>query len=208
MSTLCRVCLAATLTVVACGLLPGIPAIAQSPPHKTLTEDSAPASANPSPGNQLTVEAKKLDSVLGIGVRSGSEQNVGRIVDLLADREGRIEAAVIEFGGFLGMGTRKIAIEWSALRIETSGKQAVAVLDMTRDQLRSAPEYKADQPAVVVRRAVQSATPPQTEVAPSAPPAQSELPERPRQAANPPPSAKQAPRPRHKRRHRLRDHEE
>ena len=48
-------------------------------------------------------------------MRTSNERNVGRIVDLLIDPNGAVEAAVVEFGGFLGIGTRKIAIEWSAL---------------------------------------------------------------------------------------------
>ena len=70
---------------------------------------------------------------------------MGRIIDLLADRDGKVVAAVIEFGGFLGIGTRKIAVEWSALRIEAD-KSPVAILDVTREQLRVAPEYKPDRP--------------------------------------------------------------
>jgi PRC-barrel domain len=153
-------------------------------------EDAFPARAGPSP--ETAVENNKLGSVLGIEVRTNAERNVGRIVDLLANRSGQAEAAVIEFGGFLGMGTRKIAIEWSALRLETTTEQTVAVLDMTRDQLRAAPEYKPDQP-FVVRRLVEPAPP--SEVAPP------EQPGPPEPSANPPP-AKQAPSPERKRRHR------
>jgi hypothetical protein len=185
MRTLARVHLTAALAVVAIGL----PAIHS---RKADAEDSAPAQASPSPSSGTAIEAKQLGSVLGIEVRTNTEHSVGRIVDLLANRGGQVEAAVIEFGGFLGMGTRKIAIEWSALRLETSGKQTVAILDMARDQLRAAPEYKPEQP-IVVRRRVES-TPPSE----AAPPEQSGQPE---QAASPPPLAKQAPSPKRKRRH-------
>jgi hypothetical protein len=88
--------------------------------------------------------------VLGIQVRTKTEEAMGRIIDLLADRDGKVVAAVIEFGGFLGIGTRKIAVEWSALRIEAD-KSPVAILDVTREQLRVAPEYKPDRPAAVFR---------------------------------------------------------
>ena len=103
----------------------------------------------PTLGDGTVIEAKRLSSVLGIDVRTDAERNVGRIIDLLANRDGHVEAAVIEFGGFLGMGTRKIAIDWSALHLETNDKKTVAVLDMNRDQLRAAPEYKPDEPVVV-----------------------------------------------------------
>jgi hypothetical protein len=93
----------------------------------------------------------QLESVLGREVRTRVEQDAGRVIDLLADRHGRVQAAVIEFGGFLGIGTRKIAVEWTALRFESDGKQPVLIVDLTRDQLRVAPEYKANEPAVVRR---------------------------------------------------------
>jgi hypothetical protein len=98
-----------------------------------------------------TFERLKLDSVLGKSVRTRVEEDGGRIIDLLADRNGNIEAAVIEFGGFLGIGTRKIAVEWSALRFEADSKDTVIVVDVTRDQLRVAPEWKPNEPAIVRR---------------------------------------------------------
>ena len=120
--------------------------------------------------------------MLGIEVRTDAERNIGRIVDLLADDSGHVQAAVIEFGGFLGMGSRKIAIEWSALHLETSGKQTVATLDLPREELRAAPDYKPEQP-IVLRK-----------VAPLLPPAQSQA--TPTQMTPPtetPPTAQQAP---------------
>jgi hypothetical protein len=110
-----------------------------------------------------------------------------------------VEAAVIEFGGFLGMGSRKIAIEWSALRLENQGKQTVAILDMTRDQLRAAPEYKPDRP-VVVHKVPPAA--PSAETAPS--PAQAPAPS-PEQSASPPPTPKNGASVKRKRRHHMRE---
>ena len=196
MKTLARVFLAAALSVGPIGLSVIHPAAAQPNSGKAVTQDSAPAQAAPDKRNEAAIEGKQLGSVLGIEVRTPTENSVGRIVDLLANRGGQVEAAVIEFGGFLGMGTRKIAIEWSALRLETSGKQTVAILDMARDQLRAAPEYKAEQPIVVRRRAEPSS--PSEAAAPEPPPEQP--------AATPPPE-KQAPSRKRKRRPHARDSE-
>src|SRR5215831_16562419 len=144
---------------------------------------SAPAQTIPPPSTEAPGETHKLGSVLGIEVRTNTEQNVGRIVDLLASRSGQVEAAVVEFGGFLGMGSRKIAIDWSALRLENQGKQTVAILDMTRDQLRAAPEYKPDRP-IVVHRPVPPA--PSAEPAPSPAQVPAPTPEPPEQSTSPP----------------------
>jgi len=59
---------------------------------------------------ETRAELKNVRSVLGIEVRSSHEKNIGRIIDLLTDPSRGVVAAVVEFGGFLGIGTRKIAI--------------------------------------------------------------------------------------------------
>jgi hypothetical protein len=120
--------LTAALALVA---ISSSPALAQDPPPKAL------------------VSRMNVGSVLGIEVRTSTERNVGRIIDLLAAPNGGVEAVVVEFGGFLGIGTRKIAVEWSALRLDKDGKSLVAMIEIPRDQLRSAPDYKPDQPVVV-----------------------------------------------------------
>ena len=102
-------------------------------------------------GPDTPTQLKDTKSVLGIEVRTSNERNVGRIVDLLIDPNGAVEAAVVEFGGFLGIGTRKIAIEWSALSFQASENKLVAILDFPRDQLRIAPEYKPGQPAAILK---------------------------------------------------------
>ena len=89
----------------------------------------------------------KLGSVLGREVITQAEGDGGRIVDVLVDGEGRIRAAVVEFGGYLGIGTRKIAVDWSAFRFA----DPLITVSVSRDQLRTASEFKANAPPVVVR---------------------------------------------------------
>ena len=62
----------------------------------------------------------------------------------------RFHAAIIDFGGFLGIGTRKIAVDWDALDFAPVGKPGAIVLELTRNQVRLAPEYKRGEPLVVV----------------------------------------------------------
>jgi PRC-barrel domain len=95
---------------------------------------------------------RELESVLGSRVRTRSGRDEGHFIDVLIDSSGRVQAAVIEFGGFLGIGTRKIAVEWPALLFEHDGGRTVVIADVPHEQLRAAPEYKVDEP-IVVRRA-------------------------------------------------------
>jgi hypothetical protein len=94
--------------------------------------------------------SRQAQSVLGREVRSSINENMGRVVDVIVDRTGRVRAAVIDFGGFLGVGSRKIAVDWSALSFTPdTAKSDIITLELTRDQVKTAPEYK-DKQAVVV----------------------------------------------------------
>jgi hypothetical protein len=91
-----------------------------------------------------------LFRILGKEVHSPSGQTMGRIVDLLVDETGQPRAAIIDFGGFLGVGTRKIAIDWHTLRFDEIGTKETVVADLDRDQIKSAPEYKDSHEVVAI----------------------------------------------------------
>jgi len=62
-----------------------------------------------------------------------------------------VRAAVIDFGGFLGVGSRKIAVDWSALHFGGAVRHEGDIkLGLTQDQLKAAPEYKDGASVVVI----------------------------------------------------------
>ena len=75
---------------------------------------------------------------------------MGRVVDLLVDETGQPRAAIIDFGGFLGVGTRKIAIDWNSLRFDTGDPKKAVVADLDRDEIKAAPEYKESRDVIAV----------------------------------------------------------
>jgi len=110
---------------------------------------AAPAKADPP--SVTVISSDDARGVLGREVRSAADEDMGRIVDIVVDRDGTPRAAVIDFGGFLGVGSRKIAVDWAALKFGTIAKKEDKVtLALTRDQVRAAPEYKDDQLVVVL----------------------------------------------------------
>jgi hypothetical protein len=91
-----------------------------------------------------------VEGVLGKSVRSNADEDMGQIIDVIVKRDGHVRAAVIDFGGFLGVGSRKIAVDWSALSFPPSGMIDHVILNLTRDQVRLAPEYRPGEPVVVL----------------------------------------------------------
>ena len=62
-----------------------------------------------------------------------------------------MRAAVIDFGGFLGVGSRKIVVDWNALHFgRIANKGDSITLELNKQQVTAAPEYKEDTPIVVL----------------------------------------------------------
>jgi hypothetical protein len=94
---------------------------------------------------------REVEGILGREVRSPTNENMGRIVDVLVDRSGQVRAAIIDFGGFLGVGSRKIAVDWNALHFPPPGQSGAFIkLELTRDQVAAAPEYQEGKPVVIL----------------------------------------------------------
>jgi hypothetical protein len=81
-------------------------------------------------------------SVLGRKVLDPEGDQIGRITDVLFDRGGQPRAAVIDFGGFLGVGSRKIAVDWQLLTLEPMQRDAPVLVRLEKGDLQGAPEYK------------------------------------------------------------------
>ena len=129
----------------------------QAAPPAAAAKETAPppATKEPVPPPSVTVIApREAHGVLGRDVRSPADEDMGHIVDVIVDRAGTVRAAVIDFGGFLGVGSRKIVVDWSALRFgSVADKSDSITLELSKEQVTAAPEYKEDKPIVVLGQA-------------------------------------------------------
>jgi hypothetical protein len=146
----------ATSTTAPTTPAPSTAAQPQSPASgmRTRAEMSPPQSAVADAGKgalSATVDPNDVEVILGKSVRSSAGEDMGRLVDVVVDREGRPRAAIIDFGGFLGVGSRKIAVEWSSLKFaHDKDKGDVITVQLTRDEVKGAPEFKEGSKLVVL----------------------------------------------------------
>jgi len=80
------------------------------------------------------------DKVEGTTVYNTAGDKLGSVDDLMIDKvSGQIRYAVLEFGGFLGMGTDRYPLPWNMLKYDTAKEGYVVPLDKAK--LEQAPRY-------------------------------------------------------------------
>ena len=133
------------LLAIGCALFAAVTASALWAQAATPAPESVP------PPLVTVIGPSEAHGVLGRAVRSPADEDMGPIVDVIVDRAGTVRAAVIDFGGFLGVGSRKIVVDWSALHFgQIANKKDAISLELTKEQVMAAPEYKEDKPIVVL----------------------------------------------------------
>jgi sporulation protein YlmC with PRC-barrel domain len=109
------------------------PASAANPPEQTIS--SLPSGALP------------ISDYYNQSVYDSKDNKIGDVKDLLANKDGNIEAAIVGVGGFLGVGEKNVAVPFNALKLtEKSGKRYL-VMDTTKEALEKAPGYTFDRTA-------------------------------------------------------------
>lgn len=152
-----RATLAAVSLIMTTAFLATEFAIAPRTPRAWAAEpESDPPSAAPvaaaaqQSGKLQHLGPDEAASVLGRPVRGPKGQDIGRVVDVLVDQAGHPRAAVIDFGGFMGVGSRKVAVDWHLLRFAPHDRETPITLELTADQIKAAPEYKPGNRPVIV----------------------------------------------------------
>jgi sporulation protein YlmC with PRC-barrel domain len=91
----------------------------------------------------ITSDLISSDKVEGTAVYNNSGDKLGSVDELVIDkRSGQVRYAVLEFGGFLGMGTDRYPLPWNMLKYDTSKDGYVVPLDKAK--LVDAPRYAQD----------------------------------------------------------------
>jgi sporulation protein YlmC with PRC-barrel domain len=81
-------------------------------------------------------------SFIGLSLVTAEGKKVGEVEDLLIKDDGQIAGAVLAVGGFLGLGSKSIAVPWSEVTVRTKDKNRAAFIALTEQQLADAPEFK------------------------------------------------------------------
>jgi sporulation protein YlmC with PRC-barrel domain len=88
----------------------------------------------------LSMNLLSTSTLRNTSVVNPQGEDLGSIEDLMIDpTQGRVQYAVLDFGGFLGVGDKLFAVPLEAFTIDRQNERFV--LDVTKDRLESAPGF-------------------------------------------------------------------
>lgn len=137
--------------------------IMQSPGQSSEAQPIAPNPSGVAPAQsaQFINEQKPSDwlasNLIGQSVVNSQNETIGDINDLVTDQNGKIVAALIGVGGFLGIGEKDVAVPFQDLKLVRDGDNDVTVvLNLNKETLASAPDYQTLEEQNVVQGSAKS----------------------------------------------------
>ena len=103
------------------------------------TTGSQPQFLTTLPHNALLVS-----NIHNQNVYDPQENKIGEIKDLVLDRGGKVSAAIISVGGFLGIGEKDVAVAFSDLQATERNNKWWLTVNATKDELKNATGFRFD----------------------------------------------------------------
>lgn len=98
-------------------------------------------------GSEVFVTAQPTDvlsyNLIGLKITNGENKDIGEIKDLILSKD-KLAGYIVSVGGFLGMGEHYVVVSPGAVKISylENDKKWAATMDATKEELKSAPEFK------------------------------------------------------------------
>jgi sporulation protein YlmC with PRC-barrel domain len=92
----------------------------------------------------LPQNALLVSNIHDQNVYDPQENKIGEVKDLVLDRGGKVTAAILSVGGFLGMGEKDIAVAFSDLRATERNNKWWLTINATKDELKNATGFRFD----------------------------------------------------------------
>ena len=118
---------------VALALAAAAPAYAQT----AATHESRTVAMNETLPHGVQPDEVRASKMIGSAVYDVQNRKIGSVADLILNKEGKVDAVVIDVGSFLGMGGKNVAVLPSELKTDNNR----LTLDRTKEQLQQMANY-------------------------------------------------------------------
>lgn len=128
------------LATTALAALVATAAYAQQQPTQQTTPPATEQPAAP----VVKADGYLATNIIGENVYNGTgdnAENIGDVNDIVLDKDGKARSLVVGVGGFLGVGERNVAVEFSKVSWAEQNGDRWLVYPSTKEQLEALPEF-------------------------------------------------------------------
>jgi sporulation protein YlmC with PRC-barrel domain len=117
-------------------------------PADTTTDETAAATTDAdadATDNSAVVNADgslNASKLIGLDVQSPEDKKVGDIGEVVIDKDGQIDGVIVDVGGFLGIATHPVLLEWKDVTLSSQDGNDRAVVNLTKEKLEQMPAYE------------------------------------------------------------------
>jgi sporulation protein YlmC with PRC-barrel domain len=103
--------------------------------------EAAPVERTVSTGDFNASGDMAASALLGTKVRNANKESIGKVDEIYVDKDAKITVVVISVGGFLGVGSKDVAVKWSDITFGQDDTSVVLTTSLTKDALMALPDY-------------------------------------------------------------------
>ena len=146
-----------TLTAAALAVVLATPAFAQTGAPATAAQSSSstmPPASTTNSGDATFLQGQQVtdwrgSKLIGATVYGSDNASIGEVSDLVLASDGKVSGVVIGVGGFLGVGSKNVAVPFD--KLEVTRKPNSATIDkitvaFSKDELKNAPTFAFYEP--------------------------------------------------------------
>ncbi|RUY44465.1 PRC-barrel domain containing protein [Mesorhizobium sp. M7A.F.Ca.US.001.04.1.1] len=112
--------------------------------NATNTAPATPAVQEPAAAPVPRAEGSIVTNIIGESVYNGTgddAENIGKVSDVVFDKDGQAKSVVIDVGGFLGVGAKSVAFDYGKLQWAEKNGDRWLVAQTTKDELTAQAEF-------------------------------------------------------------------
>ncbi len=98
--------------------------------------------------NGVLTDTLRARDIIGKPAYDAEGRDLGTVDDLLIGTNGRVFAAIVGVGGLMAINRHMVAVPWSKIKVDPTDHHVV--ISLTKDQLKSAPEYRDSGQATIL----------------------------------------------------------
>jgi sporulation protein YlmC with PRC-barrel domain len=118
---------------------------ADAPADTTADANATAAADTDATDNSAIINADgsmNASKLIGLDVQSPEDKKVGDIGEVVLDKDGKVEGVVVDVGGFLGIATHPVLLDWKDVTLASQDGKDRAVVSLTKEKLEQMPAYE------------------------------------------------------------------